>query len=96
MKIIIDEIYNKQDLIDALHRGEVIVEFKKVNGEVRSMPCTLRGDLMPPAPKIFEDAEPKSTRKHNDSILSVWCTDKQAWRSFRVDSVISYDTLTAE
>lgn len=97
MKIIIDEIYDKklirQQLTDALHKGEVIVEFKKVNGELRSMPCTLRSDLLPPAPKLVE---PAPARKHSDATVSVWCTDKQAWRSFRIDSVISFDPLTAE
>lgn len=97
MKTIIDEMPDRQllrqRLIDALHRGPVVVEFRKVNGELRTMPCTLRNDLMPPAPKLDEDAP---IRKHSDATISVWCTDKQSWRSFRIDSVISFDPLTAE
>lgn len=95
MKIIIDEIYSKQALVDALHAGEVTVEFRKVNGEVRTMPCTLKETLMPLRP-VTDSVPAKEPKKVNENTISVWCTDKQAWRSFRVDSVISYSTISAE
>lgn len=87
----------KRDLILALlHDGEIVVEFTKVNGEVRKMPCTLAESLLPPPPVHYTNTDspidfpkPKKERKQNLDVISVFCTDKQEWRSFRVDSVIS-------
>lgn len=71
-------------LMDLLCAGEVTVTFTKVNGETRVMPCTLTPALLPPEP-IKESASKE--RKENLDTIRVYCTDKQAWRSFRVDSV---------
>lgn len=62
-----------------------LVEFTKVNGEKRSMPCTLRADVIPSVP-IIEGKEPKE-KKINQDVMSVWCTDKNGWRSFRIENV---------
>jgi len=99
MKIIFDVLYDgptlaekRSFILEKLHQGECLVEFKKVNGEMRTMPCTLNSILLPPLP-VTESA--KAEKKENTSIISVWCTDKQAWRSFRVDGVISIDSQGA-
>ena len=68
--------------------GPATVEFVKANGEVRNMLCTLEPHALPPMP-VKEVSESIRTRKANDEALSVWCVDKQAWRSFRFDSVKS-------
>lgn len=76
---------NIDDLRQKLHTGIVRVSFTKVNGEHRDMDCTLMEALIPSTDL------PKGTGKlRSDDVMSVWCTDKAAWRSFRVDSVISY------
>lgn len=72
---------------------ECIVEFTKVNGETRSMPCTLKPDVVP-APVAHETNTdnpidfPK-VKKSNPNVLNVWCTDKKEWRSFRISNFIS-------
>jgi hypothetical protein len=68
-------------LLEALKKHECTVTFTKVNGETRVMPCTLKEDVIP-------KQEPKGTKKPNESVVSVWCLDKQEWRSFRVDNVV--------
>ena len=68
-------------LIEALTKHECTVTFTKVNGETRVMPCTLKEDVIPAV-------ESKGTKKPNESVVSVWCTDKREWRSFRVDNVV--------
>lgn len=102
MKIVFDQLYQKMTTAEVreyisrlLHAGEVVVEFKKVNGDLREMPCTLKAELLPPQ-IIDESSLAKESKKVNDTILSVWCLDKQAWRSFRVDSVISISSVTGE
>lgn len=79
---------NKAEIVDLLKQDIFTVTFTKVTGEERTMPCTLKEDLIP---VIIKPAvvEIKAPRKENDNVLSVWCTDKQAWRSFRIDSVKS-------
>ena len=84
-----------------LLENECIVEFTKVNGEVRSMPCTLKAEIIPdpiPAPNFphFTNTDNpidfpvvKKEKKQNPDVMSVWCLDKKEWRSFRIANVIS-------
>lgn len=65
------------------------VTFTKVNGEIRTMPCTLRADTVPPL-VVKESHEP---REFKPETLSVWCTDKGEWRSFRVANVTEVKVL---
>ena len=43
--------------------------------------------LMPLASK--NPASQKRVRELNEAVMVAWCTDKQEWRSFRVDNVLS-------
>jgi hypothetical protein len=72
-----------REIRSMLHHGVCEVTFTKVNGEVRTMPCTLDSTLLPPQPlKEFHE-----TRLYKPETLSVWCLDKMEWRSFRVANV---------
>lgn len=66
------------------------VTFKKVDGELRTMPCTLKRELLPEVALT----EHHKTKVINYNVLSVWCTDKQAWRSFRVENVTNVAVLS--
>ena len=74
-------MYNRDDLIKTLKENVCVVTFTKVNGEKRVMTCTLREDYLPPL------VEGKQKKKQNDAVLSVWDTNKKAWRAFRVENV---------
>jgi hypothetical protein len=78
-----------------LRTGVCEVTFTKIDGSVRVMPCTLDPAVVPPAPapKILAEDEQARVRKSNPDNLSVWCTDKQEWRSFRVANVTSVRTI---
>lgn len=82
--------FERDELIKMLNTGICEVTFTKVNGEERVMPCTLQGDLLPvvSVEKLKEDRRPS-----NPDNLSVWCTDKNEWRSFRVANVTSVRTV---
>jgi hypothetical protein len=75
----------KSIIWNVLSTSEALVEFTKVNGEHRVMPCTLELSRLPA--KIL--TEGKTEHKGNPDVLRVFCTDKNEWRSFRYDSVIS-------
>lgn len=74
----------KEQIIEALKSNVCEVTFTKVNGETRTMPCTLKEDIVP---KYERKTPVKEATDKELATLSVWCTDKGAWRSFRVDSV---------
>ena len=71
--------------------AHVEVTFTKVDGTVRTMPCTLNEALLPVVEQITPTADtpPPRVKKFNPAVMSVFCTDKQEWRSFRVENVIS-------
>jgi hypothetical protein len=82
-------IITREQLSELLHTGECMVEFTKVNGEVRSMPCTLKAEFITdptPAPNL---EDPPKVKKENPNVMNVWCLDKKEWRSFRIANVIS-------
>lgn len=62
----------------------IMVKFTKINGEKRTMICTLAQDLMP-SYAFTEGHKPKI--KQNSDTISVWSRDDEGWRSFRVDLI---------
>jgi len=75
---------NRQELVSKLKTGEVSVTFTKKDGTERVMKCTLDEGVVPAV-------ETKGTKKSNDEVLAVWDTEKNAWRSFRIDSIKNVD-----
>ena len=85
-----DSITTRREWLHGLLlRGVYDVTFTKVNGETRIMPCTLEPSRLPPTP-VNESA---GTRKTKEDNISVWCVDKQEWRSFKVMNVQSIRKL---
>ena len=84
------EMNEKAKLLEALQKGQVTVTFRKVDtGEIRVMPCTLN-------PAILEANN--VTTKINYSadqmdVFPVWSLDKNAWRSFILDTVEAWEVL---
>ena len=79
--------------------ANVEVTFKKVDGEIRTMPCTLNEALIPQPVHItntdnpIDFPKPKKEKKFNPAVFSVFCTDKQEWRSFRIENLISVKAI---
>ena len=69
-----------------LETGVFTVEFKKINGEIRKMPCTLKEGIVPPRDTILIKSTPV-----DPETMPVWCTDKQSWRSFKTMNVLSVE-----
>ena len=83
----------KREVLEQFFKDHAHVEvtFTKVDGTVRTMPCTLNEAMLPKVEQITPTADtpPPRVKKHNPAVMSVFCTDKQEWRSFRVENVIS-------
>ena len=94
MSVMLTEIKYNGESVDLDSRNQQLrtllgnhnceVTFTKVDGTVRTMPCTLRTEAMP----LREANEFQTTRVYKPETLSVWCLDKSEWRSFRVENVL--------
>jgi len=77
------EVLNLKELLKS---NVVQVVFTKVNGEKRTMNCTLIESYLPQ-----NDWGSKELHEsQRDTALAVWSVDDGGWRSFRYESVLSY------
>ena len=77
-------------LIEALKKGTVTVTFQKIDSdEIRVMPSTLNPIVLKAngVKAVIENVNPDSDH------LAVWSLDKDAWRSFRVETVVGWAVL---
>lgn len=80
-------------LAEVLRKFVIDVEFQKTNGDMRKMRCTkIPSFIDARLTAQFPDGLPvvEHHKKPNPDVVSVWDTEKDAWRSFRKDSVITY------
>ena len=81
-----NELERHMWLESLLRQGVYEVTFTKVDGTSRTMPCTLKPDLLPARPVVEtqSDTKPKVLKLET---MSAWATDIEQWRSFRVMNV---------
>jgi hypothetical protein len=72
-------------LLNQLHTNQVEVTFTKVTGEQRTMRCTLNESFLP------AQKETTKTKTPNPDVIPVFDLEKNAWRSFRKDSIVSFE-----
>ena len=80
----------KKQLKNLLKQKIVNITFTKTDKTERKMVCTLKEEILP----IVESKTEKSVKKDNENVLAVWDLEKEAFRSFRVDSVTDYQVVT--
>ena len=73
----------KTEITNTLRENVCKVTFTKVDGTERVMRCTLQEAYLP---TVVKD-ETKQPRKKNDKVVAVWDLEKDAWRSFLINSV---------
>lgn len=82
------------DEVDCLLReGHILrVTFTKVDGTERTMLCTKNPQIIA---ENFAGGEKKTDREHKtaEGVAAVFDLDKNDWRSFRLDSVKSYELV---
>ena len=80
-----------RDAVSAILSSDVAnVTFTKSDGSERVMKCTLVDEYIP-SPEL--NLARTSTRKVNEAVLPVWDIDKNAWRSFRIDSITAIQVV---
>lgn len=78
---------DKHEIVKLLQTGTYKVTFEKADGSHREMLCTLNSDLIP--------VQIAGTTKPNPNIVTVWDVEKEDWRAFRMDRLISGPTQAA-
>jgi|TARA_B100001093_G_scaffold31806_2_gene27504 hypothetical protein len=90
MENIIMGTEEKGKLLEALKKGTVTVSFRKIDtGDLRVMPCTLN-------PTVLEAngvTNKVNVQSPDTEAFPVWSLDKDAWRSFRLDTVEGWEVL---
>lgn len=79
------ELSTEDKMILDLIEGPCEVVFTKANKEVRTMVCTLMDEYI--------GIESAGESPPTPGLITVWDIDKDAWRRFKVDSVISFERL---
>lgn len=80
----------KEGIRNILRTSVITVTFTKADGTSRDMKCTLAAEFLP-AQEVKE-----SERKSSPDNCPVWDMEKQAWRSFRWDSINKISLLDQE
>ena len=80
----------KYKLQTLLKDNIVEVTFTKVNGDLRTMKCTLKSTLLP------ERLTESKGKIFPENVLPVWDIEKNAFRSFRVDHVHDYIAVSGK
>lgn len=81
-------IFNHDNIVELLRTNVVTVKFTKVNGEERTMRCTLLKEYVPNSSTL--NGEVVVTKQTpNSNTVAAWDVEKNGWRSFRVESVKS-------
>lgn len=77
-------LFNREEMLNELRQGVILVNFDKVDGTKRDMRCTLNADYL--AKELGENTI-KPTQTVNEETVIVYDTEKSDWRSFRLDRV---------
>jgi hypothetical protein len=83
----------KTELLDLLSNNLVYVTFDKLDGEERTMMCTLLPEYLPEATKEDTLIQTK-VRNLEDKVIVVWSVAVNAWRSFRYDNLKKAEVYT--
>ena len=85
-------IFTREQMVSQLQTSVCEVFFKKRNGAIREMVCTLDSNRAP-ALQIgrMSQASNSANQTISPTVMPVWDIEKMAWRSFRVDSVIYFN-----
>ena len=85
-------VIERNTLEQQLKENIMEVTFNKINGDKRIMSCTLSKSVLPPATKKDPITQEK-IRKINEEVMSVWDTNANGFRSFRMANIVEVKQL---
>ncbi len=78
---------NKEAVLHLLHSKVCEIEFTKVDGTLRKAKGTLVANLLPPVPE--GKTVSATTKAPNPNLVTYFDTEAGAFRSFKIDALIS-------
>lgn len=87
-------VIEREELQALLQEKVMEVTFTKINGDKRIMECTLKPSALPPAKKD-DPITQKKVRAINVEVMSVWDTNANGFRSFRMENILEVKEATA-
>ena len=91
MKHLDNAVDARNDIVKCLLTGPTLVLFKKKDGSVRKMICTLHHKLIPATKEKLNDMARNPVR--SDAAIAAYDLENAGWRSFLVDNVQFFDIL---
>lgn len=83
-----------------LNNGTVQVVFEKVDGSIRVLNCTTNSAKIISITGELDNSDEvytaKTTRKESTSVISVFEVDEAKWKSFKLDKLISINSVKVE
>lgn len=88
----------RSEFIDKLNEGSMLVSFKKLDGNIRVMNCTLNGEKIPVDPKKdpTNDSKDIPRKDKNPDLLPVYDNAAKGWRSFYFENVFQVEKAPEE
>lgn len=83
------KMFKRDEVVKMLKESVCTVKFTKKDGTERIMKATLKNDVVEPL--IEANGTSTSSRKSNPNQVCVVDIEKNAWRSFNLDSIISIE-----
>ena len=80
--------FDKYSILEFLQSNVGKVTFIKADGSTREMICTTDSRVVPATKRTG-----KAESVHNDELVTVYEVDKQQWRSFYADTVMSVELV---
>lgn len=78
-------LLNREEMLNELRQGVILVNFTKADGTKRDMRCTLNAGYLEEELGKLENYT--DDQQPNAESVVVYDTEKSAWRSFRLDRV---------
>ena len=85
----VEEVYEKEDVMESLRNGICVVSFTKMNGDTRVMKCTLQSGYLPEQ----DETKAVDVREGYENVVNCWDIDASGWRSFRLDRITRINTF---
>ena len=91
MKHIDNAVDARNDIVKCLLTGPTLVLFKKKDGSIRKMICTLHHKLIPVTKEKLNDMARSPVR--SNAAIAAYDLENAGWRSFLVSNVQFFDLL---
>ncbi len=82
-----------EEMRGLLRSGKLLVEFSKADGTMRKMYCTTDENIIPWPDNPVEGEGQVREKSKDPELFVVWDLEKESWRSFKYERVVSWEIV---